>query len=105
MIIGKVIGEVVSTKKHPGHEGIKLFLIRQLSLSDEAQGAPFIAVDVLDAGVGDKVLMTMDGWAAMTAVKRMKTPIDAAVIGVIDEVRLDLEPETEPAGVGAHRDR
>jgi ethanolamine utilization protein EutN len=96
MIIGKIIGEVVSSAKHEKHEGIKLLLVRQLDLKDQDQGAPFIAVDVLGAGVGDKVLMTQDGWAAMTAVKRMKSPIDAAVIGIIDEV--ELLPEFSRAG-------
>ena len=96
MIIGKIIGEVVSSAKHEKHEGIKLLLVRQLDLKDQDQGAPFIAVDVLGAGVGDKVLMTQDGWAAMTAVKRMKSPIDAAVIGIIEEV--ELLPEFSRAG-------
>ncbi len=88
MIIGKIIGEVVSSAKHEKHEGIKLLLVRQLDLSENEQGTPFVAVDVLGAGVGERVLMTQDGWAAMTAVKRMKSPIDAAVIGIIDEVEL-----------------
>ncbi len=88
MIIGKIIGEVVSSAKHETHEGIKLLLVRQLDLGENEQGTPFVAVDVLGAGVGERVLMTQDGWAAMTAVKRMKSPIDAAVIGIIDEVEL-----------------
>ena len=88
MILGKVIGEVVSTEKHPSHQGIKLLMVRPLDLEDNEQGTPFVAVDVLDAGVGDKVLLTMDGWAAMTAVERYPSPIDSAVIGVVDAVEL-----------------
>jgi ethanolamine utilization protein EutN len=45
-------------------------------------------VDSVSAGVGDRVLLAVDGWAAMTAVNRPQSPIDAAVIGVIDEVEL-----------------
>lgn len=93
MIIGKIVGEVIATAKHEKHEGIKLLLVRQLDLAEQEQGAPFIAVDTLGAGVGETVLMTQDGWAAMTAVKRLKAPIDAAVIGIIDSI--DLPPEAE----------
>ncbi len=93
MILGKIVGEVVATAKHETHAGIKLLLVRQLDLAAQERGAPFVAVDVLGAGVGETVLMTQDGWAAMTAVKRMKAPIDAAVIGIVDSV--ELSPEAD----------
>jgi len=86
MILSKVVGDVVATQKHETHEGIKLLLVRQIDRHGQERGAPFVAVDVLDAGEGDTVLLTLDGWAAMTAVKRAKAPIDAAVIAVVDEV-------------------
>ncbi len=89
MILSKVVGDVVATRKHPSHEAIKLLLVRQVNPQGEEHGAPFVAVDVLDAGVGDTVLLTMDGWAAMTAVKRAKSPIDAAVIAIVDAVAWD----------------
>ncbi len=93
MILTRVIGEVVATQKHPSHEGIKLLLVQRLDRSGGLHGAPFVAVDVLDAGEGDTVLLTLDGWAAMTAVKRGWAPIDAAVIAVVDDVQwLDGEP-------------
>ncbi len=95
MILGKIVGEVVSTAKHETHEGIKLLLVRPLDLAARERGAPFVAVDTLGAGIGETVLMTQDGWAAMTAVKRMKAPIDAAVIGIVDSI--ELSPE---AGAG-----
>ncbi len=91
MILGKIVGEVVATAKHETHEGIKLLLVRQLDLAARERGAPFVAVDTLGAGVGETVLMTQDGWAAMTAVKRMKAPIDAAVIGIVDSIELSPE--------------
>ena len=89
MILSKVVGDVVATRKHPTHEAIKLLLVQQIGPEGEERGAPFVAVDVLDAGVGDTVLLTLDGWAAMTAVKRRKAPIDAAVIAVVDAVEWD----------------
>lgn len=93
MILSKVIGDVVATIKHPSHDAIKLLLVRQIGPEGEERGTPFVAVDVLDAGIGDTVLLTLDGWAAMTAVKRRKAPIDAAVIAVVDEVDWD-RPES-----------
>lgn len=86
MILGRVVGDVVASRKHPTHDAIKLLLVMQVDPSGAERGAPFVAVDVLDAGVGDSVLLTMDGWAAMTAVRRMKAPIDAAVIAIIDAI-------------------
>ena len=86
MLLSKVIGEVVATQKHATHDAIKLLLVRQVDRRGAEHGAPFVAVDVLDAGVGDMVLLTLDGWAAMTAVKRARAPIDAAIIAIVDSV-------------------
>lgn len=93
MILSKVLGEVVATRKHATHEAVKLLLVQQVGPDGEERGVPFVAVDVLDAGAGDTVLLTLDGWAAMTAVKRARAPIDAAVIAVVDEVEWD-RPES-----------
>jgi ethanolamine utilization protein EutN len=88
MLIGRVIGDVVASQKHSSHVGLKLLLVAQLDLDGTERGAPFVAVDSVGAGVGDRVLLAVDGWAAMTAVDRLQSPIDAAVIGVIDEIEL-----------------
>ena len=95
MLIGRVIAVVVATRKHPSHEGLKLLLVNPLDLDGKERGVPFLAVDSVDAGIGDRVLLATDGWAAMTAVNRLQTPIDAAVLGVIDHV--DLVDEKLPA--------
>ena len=86
--MGRVVGNVVATAKHASHVGQKLLLVEPLDLAEKATGAPFVAVDAVDAGVGDRVLLALDGWAAMTAVGRPRSPIDAAVIGVIDQLDL-----------------
>ncbi len=88
MLIGRVIGDIVASEKHASHEGMKLLLVAQLDLDGNERGAPFVAVDSVDAGVGDRVLLAVDGWAAMTAVNRLQSPIDAAVVGVIDQIEL-----------------
>lgn len=88
MLIGRVVGELVATRKHPSHEGLKLLLVQPLNLDNSDRGAAVVAVDAVDAGVGDRVLVALEGFSAMTAVERPQSPIEMAVIGVIDEVAL-----------------
>ena len=86
MLIGRVIGEVVATQKHPSHEGRKLLVVQPLNLDDTERGDAVVAVDSVGAGVGEKVLLTTDGYAAFTAVGLGPSPIDMAVIGIVDRV-------------------
>jgi microcompartment protein CcmK/EutM len=86
VIIARVIGNVVATQKQEAHEGKKILLIQPLDLEDRAVGDPVVALDAVDAGVGDRVLAVQEGFSAMTSVGHIESPIDAAVIGVIDLV-------------------
>jgi ethanolamine utilization protein EutN len=88
MLIARVVGELVATQKHPSHEGRKLLLVQPLNLDGSNRGDAMVALDSVDAGVGDKVLITTDGFSAMTSVGRPQSPIDAAVIGFIDAIEL-----------------
>jgi microcompartment protein CcmK/EutM len=92
MQIARVIGTVVATRKHPSHEGLKLLLVQPLNLDGSDRGDAVVAVDAMDAGVGDRVLLTSEGFCAMSSVDRWPSnPIDAAVLGIIDEI--DLLPD------------
>lgn len=86
MIIARVIGTVVATQKQESHEGKKILLIQPLDLENQAVGDPVVALDAVDAGVGDRVLAVQEGFSAMTSVGHVESPIDAAIIGVIDLV-------------------
>ncbi len=88
MLIARVIGELVATRKHPSHEGLKLLLVQPLNLDGSDRGDAVVAVDSVDAGVGDQVLLTMEGFSAFSSVGRLMTPIESAVIGVIDHIEL-----------------
>lgn len=88
MLIGRVIGDVVATQKTPSHQGRKILLVQPLNLDGTDRGEPLLALDAVDAGVGDRVLIVTEGFSAMTAVERPNSPIDMAVIGVIDAVDL-----------------
>ncbi len=90
MLIARVIGEIWATQKHESHEGRKALLVQPLNLDGTNRGDAVVAMDSVDAGVGDRVLLTMEGYSAMTSVGRPNSPIDMAVIGVID--RIDLAP-------------
>jgi ethanolamine utilization protein EutN len=88
MLIGRVIGEMVSTEKHASHVGRKAMIVQPVNLDGSSRGDAVIALDSADAGVGDRVLLVVEGFSAMTSVGRPNSPIDAAILGVIDEVDL-----------------
>ena len=88
MLIARVVGEVVATQKHASHEGCKLLLVQPLNLDGSNRGDAVVAVDAVDAGKGDRVLLVTEGFSAMTSVGRPQSPIDMAVIGFIDQIDL-----------------
>ena len=88
MLIARVIGEVVATQKHSSHEGQKLLVVQPLELDGTNRGDAVVAVDAVDAGAGDRVLLILEGFSAMTSVGRPESPIDMAVIGILDSVTL-----------------
>lgn len=88
MLIARVIGEVVSTQKHPSHKGRKALVVQPLNLDGSNRGDAVIALDAVDAGAGDRVLLATEGFSAMTSVGRPQSPIDMAVVGFVDEIDL-----------------
>lgn len=88
MLIGRVIGDVVATQKAESHEGRKILMVQPLNLDGSDRGEAVLALDAVDAGAGERVLLTTEGFSAMTSVGRPNSPIDTAVIGIIDEVDL-----------------
>jgi ethanolamine utilization protein EutN len=89
MLIARIIGDVTATHKHASHEGQKLLLVQPVELDLQTpRGDAVIAVDSVDAGIGDLVLLVTEGYSAMTSVNRPESPIDMAVLGVIDRVDL-----------------
>jgi ethanolamine utilization protein EutN len=88
MLIGIVIGDVVASQKVASHEGRKILMVQPIHLDGTDRGEAILALDAVGAGIGERVLLTTDGFSAMTAVGRPNSPIDSAVIGVIDSVDL-----------------
>jgi microcompartment protein CcmK/EutM len=88
MYIGKVIGTVVSTIKITHLEGRKLLLVNQLDLGGEETDEYDIAVDVVQAGPGDTVLVIDEGNGARQILGIDPGAIRAVIVGVVDEVAL-----------------
>ena len=88
MQIARVVGTVVSTQKHRKFEGAKLLLVQPLNADDTPRGAALLAIDGVGAGVHEKVLVVLEGRAAGEALGRKAAPVDAAIVGIIDEVEI-----------------
>ena len=91
MQIGRVVGTVVATQKHRKLDGAKLLLVQPLTLDDKPRGIPLLTIDSVGAGVGEKVLIVIEGKAAGAALRRKAAPVDAAIIGIVDQVTLASE--------------
>jgi ethanolamine utilization protein EutN len=84
--IAKVVGTVVATQKNRKLEGAKLLLVQPLTLDDRPKGPALLAIDSVGAGIGEKVLVVIEGKAAGDALGRKAAAVDAAIIGIVDAV-------------------
>jgi microcompartment protein CcmK/EutM len=86
MLIARVIGTINATLKHEAFEGHKILLVQPLTDDLKDKGDPFLAVDVVQAGVGATVLVAREGGSARIAVGDDHAPIHAAILGIVDMV-------------------
>ncbi|MBS2023826.1 MAG: EutN/CcmL family microcompartment protein [Deltaproteobacteria bacterium] len=90
MILAKVLGPVVSTVKHASYAGLKLLVVQPVNETGAAEGKSLLAVDrVSSAGEGDTVLILKEGTGVRQLFglpKEAKLPIQACIVGVVDEV-------------------
>ncbi len=89
MFIARVVGEVVATIKHPHLASRKLLLVQAEAADGRGAGRVAIAVDAVDAGTGDRVLVTDEGNSAAQVLGRPRGAVRTVVVGVIDEVARD----------------
>jgi ethanolamine utilization protein EutN len=90
VFIARVIGEVVSTVRHDSLAGRKLLIVEKLSADSEPLGDSVLAVDSVDAGVGDKVLVMDEGSSAAIVTELPDPPIRTVIVGVIDEIDIEV---------------
>jgi len=82
MIIGKIVGSIVSTRKHDKLVGSKLMIVETISSMNNGT-KQIVAVDYIGAGIGENVLVAI-GSSARLACEKENAPIDAAIVGIID---------------------
>ena len=87
MILAKIIGTVVATQKDERLVGSKLLVAQPLDAHGAARGSQLVAVDTVDAGFGETVLI-VSGSSARLAGQLQEMPVDAAVVGIVDTVEL-----------------
>jgi microcompartment protein CcmK/EutM len=87
--IAEVLAPVVSTQKHAFYEGRKTLLVQGLNLDGQRAGRPFVAVDRVQAGVGDRVLLMQEGSSARAMFGEPQAPVRSVIVGIID--RIDRE--------------
>lgn len=89
MQIGVVIGTVWATRKDEALSGLKLLVVKPIDLlRPEKKMVPIVAADRIGAGVGERVLF-VGGSSARSAVRDNQIPVDATVIGIIDDLEVD----------------
>ena len=88
MQVARVVGNVVATQKNEKLQGAKLMLVQPLTLEGKPKGPVVLAIDGVHAGIGDLVLLVQDGKAAMQVLGRGPAGVDAAIVGVVDEMEL-----------------
>ena len=84
MILARVIGEVVSTQKRPQFEGAKLLIVQPETPAGVRTGAALLAIDSVGAGRGELVIAVLEGRAAGEALGKKLSPVDAAIVGIVD---------------------
>ena len=95
MILALVLGNVVATQKNHRYENARVMICRPVTLEGAETGATLLALDSVDAGEGDVVLIVQEGWSASTAATGVAgAAIDTAIIGVVDRIDL-LEDEVQ----------
>jgi ethanolamine utilization protein EutN len=89
MLLAKVIGNIVATQKNQRYEQARIMLCREISPTGEESSNTLLALDSVDSGEGDVVLVVREGWSASTAsTGKPGAAIDSAIVGVVDYVDL-----------------
>jgi ethanolamine utilization protein EutN len=87
MLLARVEGNVVATRKHPSLDGWRLVICQPINAAGEAEGVPQVAIDAHGAGLHQCVVISSDGAAARAAVGNPRSPARWLVLGIVDEQR------------------
>jgi ethanolamine utilization protein EutN len=87
MILGKVIGNVVSTIKLPVYQGYKILVVQPVDDKEEPQGESVLALDTVQAGVGDTVLVIDEGNSSRLIMNNSTAPVRTMIVGIVDAIK------------------
>ena len=85
MLLARVEGNVVATRKHPSFDGWRLVICQPIAQNGTPEGGPQVAIDAQGAGLHERVIISSDGAAARKAVGDEKSPVRWMVVGIVDE--------------------
>ena len=87
MILGKVVGNVVSTMKLPVYQGYKILVVQPVNDKEEPQGESVLALDTVQAGVGDTVLVIDEGNSSRLIMNNSTAPVRTMIVGIVDLIK------------------
>jgi ethanolamine utilization protein EutN len=89
MILARVLGNVVATQKNVRYQDARVMLVQPINPDGSPRGLTMLALDSVDAGEGDVVIVVQEGWAASTAATgEQGAAIDSAIVGIVDEINV-----------------
>jgi len=89
MIAGRVTGHIFSTINHPFYDGKRMLVVEKIDENGKALNDYVIAVDTVDAGPGDKVLVVDEGNGARQILQSSDGPVRSVIVGIIDQITAD----------------
>jgi microcompartment protein CcmK/EutM len=87
MILGKVIGNVVSTIKLPIFQGYKILIVQPVNDKEEPQGEIILALDTVQTGIGDTVLVIEEGNSSRLIMNNSTAPVKTMIVGIVDSIK------------------
>ena len=88
MVIGKVVGTVVTTIGHPHYKNRRLLVVQPLALAGQPEDGDFLALDNTQAGIGDTVLVNREGNGARQVLGNPDAAVISVIVGIVDSVDL-----------------
>lgn len=88
MKLARVTAHVVATQKHAFYRGLKTFMVKPVRVDGSEEGTTFVAVDRVQAGIGDLVLLMQEGSSARHMFGEAEAPVRSVIVGIVDHVEI-----------------